>query len=213
VRVAFDSRPGADPHGVGTYSRCLLRALRATAHRQTEIVETHRPRNADVFHAPWIEGAMLRSPCPMVVTLHDLAALKRRSERLRGGGMHLRLRQLAVQRAMRVIVPSEAIACEALAELGLQRERVVVIPEASEAAGILEPGEQRALVLAGQESGPPANLPSPTAFSPAPPSWSWEDAADATWGVYEQAIALACSERSAGRGRRRRSHGHPSASA
>ena len=41
---------------------------------------------------------MLHSPCPMVVTLHDLAALKRRSEHLRTG-VRLRLRQLAVQRA------------------------------------------------------------------------------------------------------------------
>ena len=41
---------------------------------------------------------MLHSPCPMVVTLHDLAALKRRSEHLRTG-VRLRLRHLAVQRA------------------------------------------------------------------------------------------------------------------
>ncbi len=48
---------------------------------------------------------MLHSPCPMVVTLHDLAALKRRSEHLRTG-VRPRLRQLAVQRAARVIVPT-----------------------------------------------------------------------------------------------------------
>ena len=43
---------------------------------------------------------MLHSPCPMVVTVHDLAALKRRSEHLRAA-LRLRLRQLAVQRAVR----------------------------------------------------------------------------------------------------------------
>jgi hypothetical protein len=191
----------------------LLHALRATAHRQVEIVETHRPRNADVFHAPWIEGAMLRSPCPMVVTLHDLATLKRRSERLRGGGMHLRLRQLAVQRAMRVIVPSEAVAREALAELGLQRERVVVIPGAFESASTVDPGELRTLVLAGRESARPAPSPPSSVPPSSPPSWSWEDAADATWSVYEQAIMQASSERSAVRGLRRRAHGRPSTSA
>jgi glycosyltransferase involved in cell wall biosynthesis len=129
VKLAFDSRPVTDPHGVGRYSRCLLAALRDTADRGTEIVETHRPRRSDVFHSPWMEGAMLHSPCPMVVTLHDLAALKRRSEHLRTG-VRPRLRQLAVHRAMRVIVPTQALARDAFACLGLERERVVVVPEA-----------------------------------------------------------------------------------
>ena len=133
VKVAFDSRPVTDPRGVGRYSRCLLQALRETADPRTEIRETHRPRHADVFHAPWMDGAMLHSPCPMVVTLHDLAALKRRSEHLRTG-VRPRLRQLAVQRAMRVIVPTQALAQDAFARLGLEPERVVVIPEAPDAA-------------------------------------------------------------------------------
>ena len=71
---------------------------------------------------------MLRSPCPMVVTLHDLAALKRRSEHLRTG-MRLRLRHLAVQRAVRVIVPTRgASRDDAVERLGLERERVVGDP-------------------------------------------------------------------------------------
>jgi glycosyltransferase involved in cell wall biosynthesis len=131
MRVAFDSRPSGDPRGVGRYARCLLRALRDTA--RGEIVETHRPREAyDVFHAPWMQGAMLRSPCPMVVTLHDLATLKRRSEQLRVG-VRSRLRHLAVQRAMGVIVPTEAVAEDAVARLNLDRERVAVIAEAPDA--------------------------------------------------------------------------------
>jgi Glycosyltransferase Family 4 len=134
MRLAFDSRPAAEQQGLGLYASCLLQALRETAGEQDEIVETHRPRGADLFHAPWIQGAMLHSPCPMVVTLYDLAALKRPSERLRGGGIHLRLRHLALQRASHVIVPSEDVAREAVAELGLERERVAVIPEAPDPA-------------------------------------------------------------------------------
>jgi glycosyltransferase involved in cell wall biosynthesis len=134
VRVAFDSRPGGDPHGVGRYSRCLLEALRETAEAGSEVVETHRPRRADVFHSPWLDGAMLHSPCPMVVTLHDLAARKRRSEHLRTGVRPL-LRQLAVQRAVRVIVATESLAQDALARLGLEREQLDVIHEAP-AAGM-----------------------------------------------------------------------------
>jgi len=129
MRIAFDSRPVGDPRGVGRYCSCLLEALHETAADEAEITETHRPRRADVFHSPWIQGAILRSPCPMVVTLHDLAALKRPSEYLRSG-MRFRLRYLAVQRAMRVIVPTKAVADDAVSRLGLQRERVVVIPEA-----------------------------------------------------------------------------------
>lgn len=132
MKVAFDSRPVTDPRGVGRYSRCLLKALRETADPRVEMVETHRPRHADVFHAPWMAGAMLHSPCPMVVTLHDLTALKRRSEHLRTS-VRPRLRQLAVQRAERVIVPTAALARDAFSRLGLEPERVVVIHEAPDA--------------------------------------------------------------------------------
>jgi glycosyltransferase involved in cell wall biosynthesis len=138
VKVAFDSRPASDPEGIGRYSRCLQAALRETAAAGDELVQTRRPsalasaRGADVFHSPWIEGALLHSPCPMVVTVHDLSALKRRSEHLRGG-LRLRLRHLAVQRAARVIVPTETVAGDAVAHLGLAREQVVVIPEAAHA--------------------------------------------------------------------------------
>jgi glycosyltransferase involved in cell wall biosynthesis len=133
VKVAIDCRRLGDPRGVGRYCRCLLRALEETAESGEEMVQTHRPRGADVFHSPSMAGAMLHSPCPMVVTLHRLTALKRRSEHLRTS-VRPRLRQLAVQRAVRVIVPTHALAEDALTRLGLERERVVVIPEAPDAA-------------------------------------------------------------------------------
>lgn len=135
VKVAFDSRPVAAVRGVGRYSRCILQALRETAPKEVEIVETQRPastvraKRIDLFHSPWLEGAILRSPCPMVVTLHDLAALKRASEHLRTG-VRLRMRRLAVQRAMRAIVPTETVATDAVQRLGVERERIAVIPEA-----------------------------------------------------------------------------------
>ncbi|HEY5262382.1 MAG TPA: glycosyltransferase [Solirubrobacteraceae bacterium] len=145
ARVAFDSRPAVDVHGVGRYTRCLLRALRETAGEGVEIVETHHPRRAGVFHAPWMEGAILRSPCPMVVTLHDLSALKRASEHLRSG-VRLRLRQLAVQRAVRVIVPTEAVAGDAVQRLGLDRERINVIAEAPDPSMYVRSEEEIATV-------------------------------------------------------------------
>jgi hypothetical protein len=165
VKVAFDSRPSTDPRGVGRYARCLLRALRDTAGARGEIVETHRPRRADVYHAPWMQGAMLHSPCPMIVTIHDLGVLTRTSELLRSGGIHLRLRHLAVQRATHVIVPTVALAHEAVAELGFEREHVVVIPEAPD--------------------------PTVDACQPShgPPAWTWQDVGRETWRVYENALA------------------------
>jgi glycosyltransferase involved in cell wall biosynthesis len=139
LKVAFDSRAASDPNGVGRYSRCLVKALRETAAASDELADTDRPltvvrsRSTDLFHSPWIYGAMLHSPCPMVVTIHSLAALKRRSEHLRTG-LRLRLRHLAVQRAISVIVPSAAVAEDAVEHLRLERERVVVISEAADSA-------------------------------------------------------------------------------
>jgi alpha-1,3-rhamnosyl/mannosyltransferase len=130
----FDSRPTADHRGIGRYARCLLDALRATA-GESEIVEAHRPsRRAgggplDVYHSPWLDGAQVRPPVPMVVTLHDLVPLKRRGEYLRTG-MRFRLRYLAVQRAARVIVPTEAVRADAIELLGLVPEAVSAIAEA-----------------------------------------------------------------------------------
>jgi glycosyltransferase involved in cell wall biosynthesis len=153
VRVAFDGRPLSDPNGVGRYTRCLLKALRETAASSDEVLETHRPsttlraRRPDLLHSPWIAGAMLHPPCPMVVTIHDLAALKRRSEHLRSG-LRLRLRHLAVQRAASVIVPSEAVAADAVTHLRVERERVRVIPEAADAAMYPRPPEEIAAVRA-----------------------------------------------------------------
>jgi glycosyltransferase involved in cell wall biosynthesis len=65
----------------------------------------------------------------MVVTLHDLIPLKRRGEYLRTG-LRFRLRYLAVQRAIRVIVPTETVADDLVEKLEMPRDRVVVIKEA-----------------------------------------------------------------------------------
>ena len=128
MKVAFDSRPAKSTHGVGRYARCLLQALRDGG--QCEVVETHEPRRCELFHSPWIDGAMLRSPVPTVVTLHDLAPLKRRGQYLRST-LRFKLRYLAVQRATRVIVPTYAVGDEVENVLEIPRERIAVIPEAA----------------------------------------------------------------------------------
>jgi glycosyltransferase involved in cell wall biosynthesis len=127
VKVAFDSRPKKSTHGVGRYARCLLEALLATG--QCELVETHEPRRCELFHSPWIDGALLRCPVPQVVTVHDLTPLKRQGQYLRSM-LRFKLRYLAVQRATRVIVPTYAVAEEVENVLEIPQERIAVIPEA-----------------------------------------------------------------------------------
>lgn len=130
MRVGFDDRPAKDPRGIGRYARCLLDALRATAAPGDELLTRARPRGVDVFHSPWIDGARPVSRCPQIVTLHDLVPLKRRAEYLRTG-IRFRLRYAATARAERVIVPTGAVAADAVALLGIAPERLSIIPEAA----------------------------------------------------------------------------------
>jgi glycosyltransferase involved in cell wall biosynthesis len=134
MRIAFDTRPASGPSGIARYARSLRVALAAEAEtRGGEIVDTHRPRGVDLFHSPWIDGALLRPRGPQVVTLHDLIPLKRPGEYLRYG-LRFRLRYLAVERAARVIVPTTAVAEEAVASLNIDAGHVHVVPEAADAA-------------------------------------------------------------------------------
>ena len=154
MRLAFDSRASSDPRGIGRYVRCLLAGLHDTAPSGAAIVEQHRPGRADVFHSPWLDGALLRSPCPMVVTMHDLVPLKRRGEYLRTGA-RFRLRYMAVQRAMRVIVPTEAVAGDVEQRLGIDRARIEVIPEAP--ANVMYPRSDDEIAAARERYKLPAN--------------------------------------------------------
>jgi glycosyltransferase involved in cell wall biosynthesis len=133
LRVGFDVRAAGDPRGIGRYVRSLVEALRETAGEGDEIVEGHRPRNVDLYHSPWIDGAALRSSVPQVVTLHDMIPLKRRAEYLRTG-VRFRLRYAAVAKAERIIVPTHAVASDVCEHLGVGEDRVVVVSEAPVAA-------------------------------------------------------------------------------
>ena len=156
MKVAFDSRPAQDPRGIGRYASCLLLALRETAAAGDEIVESHRPRRVDVFHAPWIDGALLRPPGPQVVTLHDVVPLKRRSEYLRTG-IRFRMRYLAVQRSARVIVPTAVVAAEVADHVGIDPDRIVVIHEAA-AAALYERGADEIAAVRARYDLPPEYL-------------------------------------------------------
>ena len=155
MRVALDTRSLSDPGlaagGIGRYTRCLLRALEAAhANEVTVLHWLRRPpaperlregwehlllgrdvrrAGAQVLHAPTVDLLSLWPGAPLVVTLHDLVPLKRPDLYLRSGLKH-RLRYDAVRRAARTIVPSRAVAGDAERLLGLDPERIHVIPEA-----------------------------------------------------------------------------------
>ncbi len=152
MRVAYDSRAKGDPRGIGRYVRCTLEALEQTAGADDTIVETHHARGSQVFHSPWLDGAQLRCPCASVVTIHDLVNLKGHAEYLRSG-MRFRLRYLAVQRAERVIVPSEVVAADAQERLDIDRERIEVIPEA--AAAVMYPRDEQEVAAVRARYGLP----------------------------------------------------------
>src|SRR5215204_1537540 len=111
MRVCFDSRPAAARSGIGRYVRCLLDALlTVAAERGGNVVEGRNPRaNVDVFHSPWMAGALLRPRVPMVVTVHDLVHLKRPGESMRAG-LRGGMRNLALARATRLIAPTRVVA-------------------------------------------------------------------------------------------------------
>lgn len=130
MNVAFDSRAGKDGRGIGRYARSLLTALVDTG--RGGIIETHSPQRAHaaVYHSPWLDGALLHSPVPMVVTVHDLIALKQPGEQLRRG-LRMRMRYLATQRAVRVIVPTQVVADDVMRALRISADRIDVVPEAA----------------------------------------------------------------------------------
>jgi glycosyltransferase involved in cell wall biosynthesis len=141
VRVAVDTRGSVDPRGIGRYVRCLVDGLRATTPAGNELVEMHRPRGVDLFHAPRVEAALLRCAIPQVVTIHDLVILKRPGEYLRTG-LRYRLRFLAASRAARVIVPTHVVAEDVAARLDVDPERIAVIGEAAAPAFRPRPSEE-----------------------------------------------------------------------
>jgi glycosyltransferase involved in cell wall biosynthesis len=131
MRVCFDSRPAADPRGIGRYARCLLAGLHEVAGRHGgEVVEGRQPRRGDdVFHAPWMDGALLHPRVPMVVTVHDLVSQKHAGLTLRAG-LRGGMRKLAIERAARLICPTRAVADDAAALMRVDRARIEVIAEA-----------------------------------------------------------------------------------
>jgi glycosyltransferase involved in cell wall biosynthesis len=154
TRVAFDARaldrPELAERGIGRYARSLLEALQASGRDVIPLRHLRRPpapariaellehlllardvrrAGADVVHSPSIDFATTRAGAPYVITVHDLVPLKQPQRYLRTGLKH-RLRYAAVKRATRLVVPTAAVAADCEQLLGIDRDRINVVPEA-----------------------------------------------------------------------------------
>ena len=84
--------------------------------------------SCDVFHAPGYV-APRHLPCPLVVTIYDLIAITHPELARRSNAIHYRLRlPRSARAAARVIVPTEFVAGQVVERLGVERERVRVVP-------------------------------------------------------------------------------------
>jgi glycosyltransferase involved in cell wall biosynthesis len=154
MRVCFDSRPAADPRGIGRYTRCLLAGLQGiAAERDSEVVEGRQPRRGDdLFHAPWMAGALLHPRVPMVVTVHDLVTQKHLGQTLRAG-LRGGMRRLAIERAARVICPTRAVAEDTARLMRVAEAKIEVIAEAP--ADAFHPRPAAEVVAARERHGVP----------------------------------------------------------
>lgn len=224
MRVALDWTPLLDPPtGVGRYTRHLTEALeergvavtryaisrgagrspaRARWRVPTRLVQTswrklgrpsidHLVGEVDVVHAPNFVLPVTRR-LPAVMTVHDLSYL---SDDAFPGGHRLRdLVPWSLERAARVLVPSEAVRAELLERYRMDPERVVVTHEGvapvffgaaplSDAA-LARMGIQRPFALAVGTIEPRKNLPRLLAAwrRAAPDGWTLVLAGPSGWG-------------------------------
>jgi glycosyltransferase involved in cell wall biosynthesis len=88
-----------------------------------------RARGLDVLHCPTFR-APLRSPVPLVVTVHDLAVLRHPDAFRRWSRAYRRLVPHAIRAATRLIAVSEFTKGELVELTGVPEERVRVVPNA-----------------------------------------------------------------------------------
>jgi len=89
---------------------------------------SRRLKGFDLFHAPGYV-APRRLPCPLVLTIYDLVVLTHPELARRSNVLHYRWRlPRSARAAARVIVPLECVARQVVERLGVERERVRVVP-------------------------------------------------------------------------------------
>jgi glycosyltransferase involved in cell wall biosynthesis len=149
-----------------------------------------RARGLDVLHCPTFR-APLRSPVPLVVTVHDLAVLRHPDAFRRWSRAYRRVVPHAIRAATRLIAVSEFTKRELVELTGVPEERVRVVPNAVGAPFAPEgPRADGEYVLAVGTLEPRKNLERLTAAMAGldlelrvvgARGWGGVDVADVTW--------------------------------
>lgn len=120
-RVLDGARVGIERLPVSNRSR-LIRIV------YEERFLARRLRGFGLFHAPGYV-APRRLPCPLVLTIYDLVALTQPELARRSNAWHYRWRlPRSARDAARVIVPLECVARQVSERLGVERERIRIVP-------------------------------------------------------------------------------------
>lgn len=137
----IEPKPGRILHPGHKLHRFLWDAMGVTP---ATLKQLGRP---DVLHLPQMSVPVI-APAPMVVTIHDVIPLVLDDYRAsRAMRTYLGLMARTSKRAKQVIAPSQAAAADISRVMGINPERVVVIPEAADRLlGPDESGEARASV-------------------------------------------------------------------
>jgi len=118
---------------------------REASREQLAIPSLLRTLNADVLLSPANRGLPLRSPCPMVLMLYDVAEWDRTLVAAPQGASAARFaysNAVSLSRAARIVTTSEHSAGAIRRRLGIDEERIRVVPGGIESRFLVEPTHQ-----------------------------------------------------------------------
>jgi glycosyltransferase involved in cell wall biosynthesis len=131
--VLFSDAPVHPVHGLEQIRCVAERVVPQARWQHLWLPAALRRECIDVFHAPAHWGVPLRSPCPVVATIHDLADRERPDLRapasLKVAARHRVEQWLVVRTARRIIAVSEWTAGSIVRHLGVDRARIAVTVE------------------------------------------------------------------------------------
>jgi glycosyltransferase involved in cell wall biosynthesis len=164
--------------GIGRYTASIIGALQDREDINVSVAVPRRPPRSEVWTMRWLHGqrgllatamrqrphllhgmaseaAALWPPDRQVVTVHDVLPWTDATARLRGNALYLSFQRRKISRCGAIIAVSEVSAREAIARLGLDPERVHVIPEGVDPVftGLANPDDDAVRQKAGAPQG------------------------------------------------------------
>ena len=143
MRIAIDTRPLHNDHifrGAGRYAKNLIEALQTfeTEHSyQLFDSASSLPKRADLIHFPYFDPFYLTlpfwTPCPSVVTVHDVIPLVYPEHFPKGirGSIKWEIQKISLKRIKRIITDSQCSKKDIIRLTGIEGSRIDVIYLAS----------------------------------------------------------------------------------